>query len=417
MERLKHHAHTALRKSEKYFKTDMVYLTKGGFWLMFGHIIQMASGLALAIMLSNLLPKEAYGKYQFIISASAIIAGITLSGMGTALTRAVARGATGTLSYAFKTQLLWSIGIIVTSGLISLYYFLNGNNELATAFLIVGICTPFLSGFSLYRPYLEGRGFFRESTTLGIWRRPLPVIAVFISLLFTDNPVIIIGTYFLSQTISMGLLYLLVIEKYPEPQQSNPELLNYSKHLSVMGVVSLVANNIDKILVFHFLGAAPAAAYTLAQLPSTQILKMFSLLGKIIFPKFAQRELNILKKTLLRKILIFFTATIFVAILYIVAAPYIFKFIFPMYPEAVLLSQVLILTILAKPLMFYTQAFAAHGLKRPQYISQITVSVLKISLLLILVPLYGLWGAVWAILIATLYWGTIVTILFYRTKA
>ena len=177
--RVRANTHHLLRKSEKYFKTDMVYLAKGGFWLMLGYSGQMVIGIILTIALSNLLPKEAYGTYQFIISVSAIIGGITLSGMGTALMRTVARGSKGALQYAFKTQLVWSSGIILAGGAVALYYFLNGDTRLAIAFLATGALMPFLTGFSLYRPYLEGRRLFRESTTLGMWRRPLPAIAVY----------------------------------------------------------------------------------------------------------------------------------------------------------------------------------------------------------------------------------------------
>ena len=383
---------------------------------MLGYSGQMVIGIILTIALSNLLPKEAYGTYQFIISVSAIIGGITLSGMGTALMRTVARGSKGALQYAFKTQLVWSSGIILAGGAVALYYFLNGDTRLAIAFLATGALMPFLTGFSLYRPYLEGRRLFRESTTLGMWRRPLPAIAVFITLLFTDNPIILVLTYFLSQTVSMGLLYWLVVRKYPESAQANPELLNYSKHLSVMGIVGIIASNMDKMLVFHFLGAAPVAVYTLAQLPSTQILKMFSLAGSLVFPKFAQRNLSALRETLTHKIYVFSFATIAVVALYITLSPYIFKLIFPMYQEAVFLSQILILAVLTKPFTLYAQVFAAHGLKRAQYFTQISVAIIKLSLLLVLLPLYGLWGAVWTTLATSIYWSIIVAVLFYRRK-
>lgn len=405
-----------LRWSEKYTKTDMVYLASGGFWLILGYVGQAAMGLVLAIALTRLLPKEVYGTYQFIISTCAIIGGLTLSGMGTALMRAVARGSEGSLHYAFRIQLMWSGGIILASGVTAFYYFLNGNAGLAIAFLLCGACMPLLSGFSLYRPYLEGKKLFRESTTLGMWRRPLPVIAMVIAMLLTKNPFVLVVTYFASQTLSMSLLYWLVIQKYPEPAKSNSELLNYSKHLSIMNLVSLITNNADKMLVFHFLGAAPVAIYTLAQLPYTQINKMFSLVGNLVFPKFAKNDFETLQKTISHKITIFALATTGAVLVYIFVAPYIFKLLFPSYTEAILLSQVLILALLIKPATLYGQAFAAHGLKKVQYFVQISTASLKLILLLILLPLYGLWGAVWATLVMTIFWGILLAVLFYNHR-
>ena len=43
-----------LRKSEKYTKTDMVYLFSGGSWLVVGQIISSVSALALAVLFANL---------------------------------------------------------------------------------------------------------------------------------------------------------------------------------------------------------------------------------------------------------------------------------------------------------------------------------------------------------------------------
>ncbi len=275
---------------------------------------------------------------------------------------------------------------------------------------------PFLNGFSLYRPFLEGKGLFRDSTTLGIWRRPIPVIAVLMTLLFTDSPVVLIAIYFLSQTFSMGLLYWIVAQKYSWPTETSPELLNYSKHLSVINIVGIIANNADKILVFHFLGAAPVAIYTLAQLPSTHILKMFGLLGNLIFPKFTRRDLDTLRATIIHKISVYFFATTVVVTLYIVSAPFVFKILFPAYQEAIILSQVLVFVVLLKPFTLYGQIFSAHGMKRAQYFTQISVAVVKLLLLIVLLPLYGLWGAVWTTIATALYWSIIVTVIFYGKK-
>ena len=143
---------------------------------------------------------------------------------------------------------------------------------------------------------------------------------------------------------------------------------------------------------------------------------MFSLAGNLVFKKFARRDLSTLKEMIAHKIGVFSIATIAVVSVYIVAAPYIFKFVFPAYQEAVLLSQILILAVLLKPFMLYTQVFASHGLKRAQYFIQISTTIIKLSLLLVLLPIYGLWGAVWTTLIASLYWGIIAAILFTAKK-
>ncbi|MBP6860222.1 MAG: oligosaccharide flippase family protein [Candidatus Pacebacteria bacterium] len=416
MMRAKAAVYAFLRWSERFTRTDMVYLAGGGFWLGLGYAFQLASGIAIAILLANWLPREAYGTYQFIISMSAILSGLTLTGIGTALMRAVARGAKGALPYAFRLQLVWGFGIVIASFGVALYYFINGNIELASAFLIVGACAPLLGAFSLYRPYLEGRKLFRDSTLLGAWRRPVPLIAIAAALYLTDDPILLVLVYFVSHTLSMGLLYLSTVRKYAEPKEEHPEILSYGKHLSVMSIVGLVANNLDNVLVFHYLGAAPLAIYALAQLPLIHTLKTFGLGGSLVFPKYATRTWHEIREGIGSKLALYSFATGIAVVAYIALAPFIFNAVFPAYPEAVIVSQVLILAVLAKPFTLYAQAFAAHGMKKIQHFVQISVSLLKLVLLFILLPIFGLWGAAAAILISTLYWCIILLILFYSHK-
>ena len=416
LERLQQSLIRLLRWSERYTKTDMVYLAHGGFWLGVSYVAQMINALILSIALANLLPKEAYGIYQFIISVATIIGGLTLSGMGTAMMRAVAQGAQGTLQYAFRKQLQWSVGIILASAGVALYYVLQHNFGLAIAFVITGLCMPLLAAFSLFRLYLEGKQQFRESTTLGSWRRPIPVIAVIVALFITHNPIAIVAVYFISQTISTGLLYWHIIRKYPEIVQDHPELLRYSKHLSFLGFIALVMNNIDDVFIFHYLGAAPVAVYSLAQLPSIQLGNLFGLVSNLIFPKFAQRDFATLRATAWHKVMVFFLLCVAASLAYVIAAPFLFHVLFPKYPDAVLLSDALMLTLLLKPFTIYNQAFAAHGRKGAQYFVQISTALLKVLLFVAFIPLWGVWGAVWASVAIAVYWGASLAIFFYATQ-
>ena len=58
---------------EKYLKTDLVYLSRGGFWLSIGQGVAMLSGFFLSTAFANLLPKESFGTYKFILSGVAIL--------------------------------------------------------------------------------------------------------------------------------------------------------------------------------------------------------------------------------------------------------------------------------------------------------------------------------------------------------
>jgi O-antigen/teichoic acid export membrane protein len=412
---MKRRAIQFLRWSERYTKTDMIHLTKDGFWLGIGHITQVGSSIVLVIAFANLLPKDVYGTYQFILAMAAILGSFTLSGISTAVTRAVAQGQGGAFRYGLRVQLVWSMGIASASSAVALYYFINENNLLAISFLIVGAFSPFLIGFRLYRAYLRGRRLFRESALLGVWGKPIPLLSLLIALLLTDNPLLLVLIYFASHTLSSGIIYFLVLRRHNPPITKSPEVISYSKHLSALDILGVIGSNLDKLLIFHFLGAAPVAIYTLALAPVTHLGKTFSILNQMALPRLATREFTILKETLPHKVRIALIVSFFVVVAYIVAAPYLFKLLFPAYEESVLISQALALVVLSAPRNLYMQAFTAHGATREIYITRLCLPILTIVLLLILLPLYGIWGAVFATLGAHLGANAIIRYTFHRT--
>lgn len=414
IEKLKQKIYSTLKWSEKYTKTDMVYLAKGGFWIALGHFLSMITGIVLTIAFANLLPKETYGTYQFIISTTATIGMITLSKINTAITKSVSQGKEGALRYGFKKRIKWSIGVWITILIVSIYYFLNQNLILGTSFLIAGTLTPFLDGFHLYSSYLIGKERFKDNALLGFWRRIIPFIAMLLTLFLTKNVIIIILIYFISQTVSTGIIYLITLKKYNPPLENSPELISYSKHLSFIGILTMIGNNIDKLFIFHFLGAAPVAIYTLAQVPIIHMQSAFSLSRQMTLPKISRGKFSELQSTLPSKVAFFTLVILSLILIYILTAPYIFEIVFPLYLESVIFSQALALSIISVPRALYLQAFIANEMKKELYISQLSLPIANIILLSILVPIYGLWGVVIATLTSHVITNIIIKILFTR---
>lgn len=394
----------------------MVYVAKGGLWLTFGHIIQTVFGLILLVAFANLIPKEVYGTYQFILSIVAIFSTLTLTGMGTAITRAVAKGSEGSLRYGLRVQLSWSTGIIVISGILAGYYFLNSNLQIAYALLIAGVCQPLIIGFSLYKPFLIGKQLFQESAVIGILQKTLPFLAILPTLYFTNNVLIIISAYFISHAVSLFILYKIVVKRYRLPITPDPELSNYSKHLSLMGGFSKIASHLDKVLIWHFLGAAPVALYTLAQMPIYQTQSVLQLTHSLSFSKIVKKEFSVLRNTLGPKIRSYFFIVLIIVVFYILISPTIFNIFFPEYTESLIYSQLLALSLLAVPRSLIEQAFLAHEKKRELYILSFSIPLTKVILLLTLLPLFGIIGAITATLLTEFFNVLLQWYLFQRSQ-
>jgi len=390
-----------LRWSEKYTKTDMLYLTKGGFWLTFGQVVVALAGLALATGFANLIPKEIYGNYKFILSIAAIIGAFTLTGMVTAITQSVARGFEGALKEGFKTQLKWSSFMVLIAFGVALYYFINGNNTLAIALLIVGAFSPLLISSTLYGAFLTGKKEFRTNTTYNILRTITPIAILLTTLFFTQNVLLLVFVYFLSNTATTLFFYLRTLEKYKPSHKVDQTSTNYSKHLSLMNLLSIAGNHADKILIFHYLGAVQLAIYAFALMIPTQLNGLIKNVSTLAFPKFSEQKREDVEKALYGKTIKIVIASLFITIAYIVVAPFLFSFLFPQYIDSIFYSQIFSLNIIltASALAIGT-FFRSHKLLKESYITNIANNATRIVLMFILITRYEVLGIILAILIS-----------------
>ena len=88
---LRNYLYQTLRKGESLFKTDMIYLAKGGGWLVFGQAIATFLGFFVSIAFANLISKESFGIYKFVLSMAGIVGAFSLTGLGVAVTQSVAQ--------------------------------------------------------------------------------------------------------------------------------------------------------------------------------------------------------------------------------------------------------------------------------------------------------------------------------------
>ena len=107
---MQNYLYRILRWSERYTRTDMVYLAKGGFWTGVKRVFGIPLGIGLSIALANLLTPEDFGVYKFVLAFAGIITAFSLTGMSTAVMQAVAQGyeGAGVRSTIFTTTTRYS---------------------------------------------------------------------------------------------------------------------------------------------------------------------------------------------------------------------------------------------------------------------------------------------------------------------
>ena len=405
-----------LRWSEKYTKTDMVYLMKGGFWLTISQIIGTLTSLATSVAFANWLPQETYGIFRYVLSVVPILAIPTLAGMDTATTRAVAQGKESTAYAALSLKMRWGVWGALGSLVVAAYYYAQGDTRLMFLFLIAAAFIPLMEPFNLFVAFLTGKKDFKLRTYYGTLTRIVPTIVLIAITFFTNNIFILVGGYFMAYTLTRFIAWTRVSRNVPKDGDIDHAALGFGKHLSAMGILSTLSTSLDSILIFHFGGGAALAGYYLAIVPYSQLSSAFSNLNIIALPKLSLQTTASLVHTLPRKAARSFAVILPIVLIYLVAAPTLFSLLYPAYVSYASLSSLFMLQLLFFPIGMFSTAFIALGERKKLYLSSTTYAIVRIVLLLVLTPLYGVWGAAAALLISAFIINIIKIILFFRLQ-
>jgi O-antigen/teichoic acid export membrane protein len=397
MSALKERIVKLLRSSERYTKTDMVYLASGTSYSFVGQGVGILATLGFAIAVNHLLPKEVYGTYKFVLSIVAILALFSLTGMSSAVFQAAAQGFDGALRKGFWENIRWSVGIFLGGLALAGYYFLNDNSTLAIGVLIGASLSPFIASSSLFGPFLGGKKDFYRQTLYGVLDTTLPILILIGVAFVTNDPLVLLATYFVTNAVAALFFFGRTLEVYHADQHRHDVgLLKYSKHLSAMGILSGVANNLDQVLLFHYLGATQVAIYNFAIALPEQMKGPMKNLNAMLQARFATHADDDIQRDMKNKMGWFLILSIVVVSSYVVLAPFVFRLLFPAYLESVWYSQIFALWILTLPFEPAYVYLAARRLTHELYISNIVYSIMQITTLFVGIMLWGLAGVIFA---------------------
>lgn len=338
--------HGLLKWSEKYTKTDMVYLAKGGFWFSFGHVISVGLTFISAVIFANKVSPDIYGTYKYALSMFGIFAVTGLTGMGNMVAQAVARGLDGSLFPAMRAKMRWSALGAVASLCFALYYFLHGNLPLAIVFVIGALFLPFMDPVNIFQDYLQGKKRFDLSISYFSISQLAATAVILIAAVFTDNLIAIVLAYLAGWTFMRLYFLRRTVRRLPPNDSSDPQTLSYGKHMSYIDIISTVIGSLDQALIFHFLGPISLAIYSFAIAPVNQLTAIFKIIPNVAMPKQAARPVKEIHAMLNKRIALAFLFSLVMLVIYFFVVPYFFMIFFPKYLNAIPYSRLFALTIL-----------------------------------------------------------------------
>jgi len=401
MDAIRNRIHRALRWSEQFLKTDMIYAASGGFWMILGQAILAITSLVLAVLFARLVPKDAYGTYKYIIAVMTILGAFTLSGLETSMFRSVAQGFEQIVRKAFWTKVRWSLGASAGAALFGIYYLWKGNETLGIGLLACAVFLPFFYFGSTTSAFLRGRRNFRAASMYSIAQSFLYTALMIVAVIFIRDALGLTVAYlFITASVAVGL-YLLALHRYKPNDAELPDAHRLSKHLSFLNILGTAANQGDDIILFHYLGPVSVSVYSFAGAIPQQFTGLISIAYALALPKFATMSKAEGKKIVLQRTWYFIATAAAISLLYILAAPYIFRIFFPTYLASVPYSQVIILDFFIPSIATLLGGYIdAHSLIREKYIIGIISNVSRVILMIIGGALWGIWGVIAGTVIA-----------------
>ena len=409
-----------LKHLGQHLKLDLHYLAREGFWTTLKFGIVTIGSILTTIAFGNLLPKETYGIYSYLLSLGSTLAFLTISGSSTAIIRSVARGYEEVANYAFNFQLRYNTiaGLVVLSS--AIYYGYKGNWLFAGAMTILALAVPLSTSYFSYEPILIGSKNFKKLTQISVLTTSVNTAVIIGTIFITQNPLFLILNTTLTSLITNYLVYKNVssnIKTNLPTQEQIAEFRRTSFNLTGAGLLSSAANYLDKILLFQVAGPANLAIYGFAIAGPEKLRGLIKNWAGTILPKLAGKSIKQIKEVFYRRLLYSLVVGIILSAIYISVAPILFKLLLPKYLESIKYSQVYGISLAVAPILAYIgNVFSGLNLLRAIYISSVLSQVIRIISIVAMTLMFKTWGLILGVSMSSIV-NTILNIIIWEIES
>jgi O-antigen/teichoic acid export membrane protein len=420
MQTLRDRANRLLRWSERLLGLNMTYITSGSFWTALRFGVSTIVSVASFIAFGNLLPKEIYGVYSYLISLAGSLNFFVLTGAGTGVMRAFARGQETILPYAIRLQLRYNLLATATIAVAAIYYGFVGNMIFAIALGMLAVVVPLSAVYHTYEFVLMGKKRFDLIAILSSISAVFSVLITVLALFLTHNILILIGVFSFTSLVPTIWAHWYVSKDLPKGNPSAEdvsELRRTSLHLTGAGLVGSLAQYLDKIVLFHVAGAAALAVYGFALAGPDRIKGLLKNWIGIAQPNFAQRSTQEIRQTFYRRLGLATLIGASCALIYIVFSSLFFHLLLPKYLTAITYSQVYALGLIVTPITIYVGlVFNGQNMLKAIYLANITSPAFRIPVFIVCGILWQTWGLVIASL-ASYTWNALCSIVIWEIES
>lgn len=383
----------ALASGERILGLDVRYFLKGGFYQFSTYALLTVLGFLISIFMARIWDKVTFGKWQLVVSIVNTLIVFSLIGMNSSIAVAAAKGADKSLITGIKARMRWSllgsIGLIVTAGY---FWFFRKDVAFTHIFLILSVLFPFYASFDSVVAFFNAKKEFLKSSAMQLGSKII-LAATIISLLFFYNnfPLIVIINYAI---IGLFNFFVFLAMRRSISGKDDPNTVPFGFKMSIANLLPSVTAYADKLIIPFFLDVQELATYIIALSVPDLFNAAVKPLHALLFPKVAELDRKGFVKMLHEKWLL--TALLplgffLVAIALSFAIPIIFG---EKYASAMPFSIIMSISMIF--MIFFSLVYnfmISQEMSKQILQTQSALSLLRIILLVILVPKFGLLGA------------------------
>ena len=392
--------------AEKFLGLSFDYAWKNSRWVFINSAVNIFSSFFTSIAFANLISPALYGSYKYLNSVGGFLDFLKIKWIDSVAVQELAKDKGGAFFWAINQKIRWGLlffaGLLLASG----FYFLRGNYIFAGALLILAVTDVLINILGTYNVLLQSKRLFREdslySSSKTILRALLLIAVLFFApklifiFLAINGVTLLANAYFYFKTVRQFFP-----EMYQQSSSIDTDTKHFSRHIYFLNIFATITNNIDSLLLFHFLGPETLAVYAIAKNFPNLIQTIIGDSSFIYFPKLAALGLEQIKQTFWKRLTQATAVGVLVSLVYINIIPFVFDIIYPKYPEATFYTQLIGLSfILFTPGRYFSYIFQTQKLITSIYVTALTSLTIRFTLYIVLGYVAGITGIIFAYLVS-----------------
>ncbi len=374
-------------------------------YLSVAHITVMFIGLISSVIWTRYTSTEIYGKYQLLVSFISIVGVFSIPGFGMSAQLSSAQIKHGNLKLLFRKKVLWSLissMLLVSIG--SYYQFFKDDAQMAYMLYIVSAIYPFYNLHSIWESWINGIGEFKKLSIIQIYFSIFNVSILTIGLIYINNIYLVILLIFAGIGISNIVILKYFLKKIKNIEIDN-DLIHYGYLLSGSMFIPVLLS-FDKLLISEYLSFSDVAIYSVALIFPLQIKVLYGIINRLISPHISsassiEEAWQYLKPKM-------FSITILFAVIGIIgfySLEYVINLIFTdKYQNSIKYAEWLWLSLaITIPPVYMANILRAQKIIKFSYYFESFNAIIKFTLFLVLLPIFKLWGVIYALIISYIF--------------